>query len=149
MSDKFPPDLKLIRTGVKALILHQNKVLLVKEVIDGEIVYDFPGGGLEYGESLIQALKREVKEEIGLEVKVKGVVGAWSFIVKGSQTQAVLIGYQCSLKDTDNLTIDLSHNPAKNEHIVDTLWVDLDELITQGEKKYHLPSGMIKAVSQL
>lgn len=51
------------RVSVKAKIKQGDKVLLVKE--DGK-KWDLPGGGIEHGETIAEALKRELKEEIGL-----------------------------------------------------------------------------------
>lgn len=55
------------RTSVKALILNEtrDKFLIVKED-NGK--WDFPGGGMDYGESPKDCLKRELMEEMGLEV---------------------------------------------------------------------------------
>ena len=62
-----------LRPGVKALIVNQGKILMVKERIEGRIIHDFPGGGVDYGEDLKKALKREVFEEIGLEIKIEKI----------------------------------------------------------------------------
>lgn len=52
------------RVSAKALIVDdQNRFLLAKEP-DGK--WDLPGGGLEFGENAQTAIKREVKEEVGL-----------------------------------------------------------------------------------
>lgn len=52
------------RVSVKALIEDKdNRFLLAKET-DG--TWDFPGGGLEFGEDIQTALQREVQEELGL-----------------------------------------------------------------------------------
>ena len=55
------------RISVKALILDatREKFLVVLEE-SGK--WDFPGDGLEYEESVEQCLKREIREEMGLEV---------------------------------------------------------------------------------
>ena len=54
----------LYRVSVKALIIHKDKILLVKEWDDEW--WSFPGGGIEHGESIQQALYREISEELAI-----------------------------------------------------------------------------------
>ena len=52
---------------VKGIVVFKQKVLLMKRVrpsSDGLGYWELPGGGLEYGETPNEALKRELKEEI-------------------------------------------------------------------------------------
>lgn len=60
-------DSSLYRLSVKALIFHDNKILLTREKDDEW--WSVPGGGVDYGESLAQALRREVNEELGVPIK--------------------------------------------------------------------------------
>ena len=57
-------DEKAIR--VKGLFINSNNEILLSCCED---VYQFPGGHLEFGESLEDALKREVKEELGIKLE--------------------------------------------------------------------------------
>jgi ADP-ribose pyrophosphatase YjhB (NUDIX family) len=55
----------LFRVTLKAVILNkQGQVLVVKE--RGRDWWDIPGGGIEHGETVKQALARELKEEVSL-----------------------------------------------------------------------------------
>jgi 8-oxo-dGTP diphosphatase len=62
--------------GVSGLIIHDRKVLLIRR---GKEPYkdhwSLPGGGVELGQRLRDAVKREVWEETGLEVEVGLVAG--------------------------------------------------------------------------
>jgi|TARA_B100001094_G_C18190390_1_gene806787 ADP-ribose pyrophosphatase YjhB (NUDIX family) len=53
---------------VYGLIVESGSILLSKELIMGEEVFKFPGGGLEYGEGLIEGLNREFEEEMGQRI---------------------------------------------------------------------------------
>jgi len=54
----------LYRLAVKAFVLHDGKLLLVREKDDEW--WNFPGGGIDYGETIAEALPRELAEELGV-----------------------------------------------------------------------------------
>ena len=62
---EVPASELVIRPSVYAVIIRDDKVLLVHQW-DG---FDFPGGGIDPGEDMREALVREVGEETGLEVQ--------------------------------------------------------------------------------
>lgn len=61
-------EINAIVTRVKVLMCNSNKEILLG-YCDG--VYQFPGGHVEEGEALIEAVKREVREETGIELNAK------------------------------------------------------------------------------
>jgi len=62
--------------AVSAAIFRNGKVLLVRRARSpGKGFYSFPGGRVEFGESLHQALAREVDEETGLQIDIVGLAG--------------------------------------------------------------------------
>ncbi len=54
------------RVSVKALILDDKKRFLLTKESDG--VWEMPGGGLDFGESIRECLIRELREETGFEI---------------------------------------------------------------------------------
>jgi 8-oxo-dGTP diphosphatase len=58
------------RVRVAALLLIEGKVLLVRHLKDGRRYHLLPGGGVERGESLAEALRREIAEETGLVAEI-------------------------------------------------------------------------------
>ncbi|QOI40490.1 NUDIX hydrolase (plasmid) [Leptospira interrogans serovar Bataviae] len=61
---------KGLRVRVAALIENsQNEVLLIQQKKKDSYYWLLPGGGIEFGESAEDALKRELKEELSLEMK--------------------------------------------------------------------------------
>lgn len=76
---------------IKILIRHKNKVLILRHK-DG--IYDFPGGQLEFRESLEEGLKREIKEELDYDFNVKPeLIHVWNYISRDRQRHSVMIYY--------------------------------------------------------
>jgi ADP-ribose pyrophosphatase YjhB (NUDIX family) len=50
------------------LINERKHVLVADEMIHGQFITKFPGGGLEFGEGTLDCLRREFKEETGVEI---------------------------------------------------------------------------------
>ena len=66
-----------LRVSVNAFILDDaGRVLLQRRSDNGN--WNLPGGGLELGERLSEALNREVREETGLEVEILRYIGVYS-----------------------------------------------------------------------
>lgn len=62
--------------AVSAAIFRDGKILLVRRTREpSRGIYTFPGGRVEFGESLIEALAREVREETGLIIDIVGLAG--------------------------------------------------------------------------
>ncbi len=60
---------KGLRVRVAGLVQDsKGKILLVQQKKKGKSYWLLPGGGIEFGESAVEALKREFKEELDLEV---------------------------------------------------------------------------------
>ncbi len=85
-----------IRIGVGAVVFRGEEVLLVKRgkpPFKGH--WSIPGGGLEFGERLEDAARREVMEETGLEIEITGLIGAFEAMPEdiGQLTHVVMIDY--------------------------------------------------------
>jgi mutator protein MutT len=71
------------RLGVGGVVIHRDKVLLVnRKRPPSQGLWAIPGGKVEAGESLQQAVARELAEECGIEVEVGEVVHQFELIDK-------------------------------------------------------------------
>ncbi len=92
-----------IHVVVKAVIVSNNKILIVKRSDDDELgagTWEFPGGKIEFEEEIEAALIREVEEETGLAVTVKRILYATSFFTKPDR-KVVLMTYLCQSPSSD------------------------------------------------
>lgn len=110
--------------GVGAIIMRGGKMMIVKRANEpAKGLWSVPGGVVELGEHLHDAIKREVREETGLEVDIERLVDAVDNIVFDEQGQVhyhyVLLDYLCrprggALKAADD--------------VLEIRWVTLDAL---------------------
>lgn len=120
------PTKSIFQIATKAIIVNEDgKILIIKKTIEentddaSQNLYDIPGGRLEYGEKLEQALQREIKEEVGLEVVINKLLSANSFI-RPDQLQLTIITYLCFCKEKDCR--------LSNEHS-DFFWIKFNDLL--------------------
>jgi mutator protein MutT len=66
---KIPKEKFSTRVSGYAILIHEGKMLLVNLRSNGK--WFFPGGKVEIGEKIEDAIKREVKEEAGIEIEVE------------------------------------------------------------------------------
>jgi 8-oxo-dGTP diphosphatase len=92
--------------GVGALIVQDGKVLLAKRgkpPLQGD--WTLPGGLVETGETLVDAVKREVLEETALSIDIGDVAGVFDRIYPDAEGKVeyhyVLIDYLCSVARGD------------------------------------------------
>lgn len=114
MSEKVVP-------AVKALIEKDGKILVLKTEASGEVYHVLPGGKIEYGEDSIQALEREIEQEISCSIEVGDPVGMYHFFQgsKNEGDQVLLTVFEGKIGDQE---IDISDNPA-DENIVESIWM--------------------------
>ncbi len=65
--------------GVAGVLEREGRLLVIRRSAQVEApgAWCFPGGAVEAGESLAEALVREIREEVGLEVEAVGELGRW------------------------------------------------------------------------
>jgi ADP-ribose pyrophosphatase YjhB (NUDIX family) len=77
LNDPAAPKANSIVPAVSAIVTdNDGRILLIQRTDNG--YWSIPGGGLEPGESLRQAVAREVHEETGMRCEATGLVGIYS-----------------------------------------------------------------------
>ncbi len=111
----------LFNIRVYALIVKNNRLLISEEEHGGVFLRKFPGGGLHFGEGVVQALHRELKEELNADVETARLLCVTEdFVVSflNNQQQVVGVHYLVDLKQ--DFSGDLLNNiyvELENGHI--------------------------------
>lgn len=63
-----------MRIRAAAILIHNNSLALMERHRDGLHYFSFPGGGVDDGETPEQAVVRETREELGVDVRVARLV---------------------------------------------------------------------------
>jgi 8-oxo-dGTP diphosphatase len=90
--------MKRIYPALKAIIVKNGKVLILKRSSSEDVFkeeWDIPGGKIEFGENPEKSLKREVKEEAGIKVKIVRPLRIWTFFKDKNRTQVIGITFLC------------------------------------------------------
>ncbi|RCX23565.1 8-oxo-dGTP diphosphatase [Fontibacillus phaseoli] len=91
---------------VYALITSPDKrrVLMVQNR-DNRNTWTLPGGTVEPGETLVQALRREVKEEAGIEIEVHGVMAVNEVVFSEKEEHFVLLTFRAEMTGGREVTM--------------------------------------------
>jgi ADP-ribose pyrophosphatase YjhB (NUDIX family) len=114
------------------LINEQREILLTDEQEKGYRFTKFPGGGLEFGEGLTEALKREFIEECNTEIEVLSHFYTTDFFVKSAFNDSQIISVYYFVRNTSTLNVSIKTELYDFEGYGDSLqsfrWKKLDEL---------------------
>ncbi len=123
------------RFGVRALI-QKNGLFAMQQSKTGE--YKIPGGGIDAGESIKQALVREVQEETGLVIKPASIKELGEILemrrdIFDEKTKYIAhsLHYSCEVEDEIVETSMTESEKAKGFHLA---WADIDTVIETNER---------------
>lgn len=105
---------------VRALIIRNRKILVCKSGVSN--YFFLPGGHIEFGETMQEALSRELSEEMGAKVVKARFIGGVEnlFIQNGVKKHEISFAFQ--------VKIDIDTVISKEEHISFS-WLAMDEFI--------------------
>ena len=107
--------------AVSAAIFRDDEILLVRRARSpAKGFYSFPGGRVEFGETLHEALHREIDEETALQIQIVGLAG-WREVVPGTSGG----GHYLILSFAARW---ISGEPVLNDELDDFRWLKPDAI---------------------
>lgn len=133
-----------IRSMVMGIVLRDNKLLLTEHFSKVYPFYRCIGGGIEFYEKSIDAIKREFKEEIDEEIVIDKYLGIAEelFVHKGNRGHEMIQLYKVSLNNSDIK----DEYPILDGDVV-AKWIDVKDIISG--KKIVFPELIVDYVKEL
>lgn len=107
----------------RGLIVHEDKLLVVKHTKESDF-YALPGGKLEVGENPLECMIREIKEELGVEVKDPKLAYVHRFETKEGQEN---LEFFFLIKEGESFVDLTSNNRTHAFEISEIRWIGADE----------------------
>ena len=99
---------------------YEDKILMVREIKEGRIVWNQPVGHLDPGETLTEAAIRETWEETGLKVELVGLIGTYLWQVNSDRAALRF----CFLAKSETFEV----APVHETEIMSAEWVTREQL---------------------
>lgn len=134
------------------LINEQQEVLLTDEEVKGYRFTKFPGGGVEFGEGLTEALKREFIEECNTEVEVIDHFYTTDFFVKSAFNDSQIISVYYMVKSLGKLNFNTKVNlfdfDGEGDNLQSFRWKKLSDLKAE-EVTFPIDQYVVELLKQL
>jgi ADP-ribose pyrophosphatase YjhB (NUDIX family) len=119
---------------VYGIWLKGDKILVSNENIDGFKMLKLPGGGLEFGEGPLDCVKREFREELGIDVEVIRLVHtSESFIQSAFRKEDQVIAIHYLVRSADTIRSMQTAQPTRlggvNYHTFE--WRELNKVLIE------------------
>ena len=134
-----------IRVGVSAAIVRDGHLLLIEFDTTGRdssgVHFNFPGGGVEPGESLREALSREAREEACADIEIGPLLHVFEYVPsqcgeKYGSAPALGLLFRCALRPGCEPRMPV----VPDAYQTGVRWVPLDELANLPARKPLLPT---------
>lgn len=112
---------------VAAIVEREGRFLLVEEEADGQFVFNQPAGHLDEGESLVNAVVRETREETAWHVEPTALIGIYRWVKPDTDITFLRFCFAARA---------LSHDPGAplDKEIVRAVWLTAQEVEALGDR---------------
>jgi len=137
-----------LRSRVNGILIEDGQILMAKHQMGKDkIFWSVPGGGMKFGTNALENLKREFKEETGLEVEILNYL----FVHEYLDPPLHAMEHFFEVKRTGGKLL-LGSDPEleeKNQILLDLVWMDLDQLKNIPKVSLHQVFWGIKSLPDL
>lgn len=112
------------KISLRAIIVNNNKILLNRDKDDVD-TWELPGGRLRINESPEEGIRREILEELGVEINLGPVVYVEQFKQTRTKEPSFMVTYHTTLKETDKKF------EFRDGEIAEVKWITKKELMNQ------------------
>lgn len=125
------------------IMIHNGKVLVHRKV--NSDYYALIGGRVEIGESSEDTIKREIKEELGKDIKITEYISTIEnfFEIKGSKYYEIMFVYGIEFINEEDKKIDYVMRNIEGKDYLQYEWIELDRI-----EEYKLLPKVLKEVLQ-
>jgi len=106
---------------VTAAIIEKDGEILLTKRLDGvhrEGKWEFPGGKVNIGENPRETIKREIREELGIDIEADSIFEISSHVYEDADKQVILMAFNCDFKGGD----------IEKKEVADYVWVKPEEM---------------------
>ncbi|MFA6058340.1 MAG: NUDIX hydrolase [Taibaiella sp.] len=134
--------MKRFNVRVYGLYITDNMVMVCAEMIQGQQIIKFPGGGLEYGEGTIDCLKREFMEEMQIEIEVLSHYYTTDYFQPSAYDDSQVISIYYIVRPLKSLILPFKNEREHfylaeiNDDLLQMIGLPIDKLVAQKMLKY-------------
>jgi len=137
---------------IYGILIHEGKVLLSDERYKGREFTKFPGGGLKFGEGIIDCLKREFKEELNINIEVGELIYLTDYFITSAfdiEDQLISIYYFVNTEEVDQIvTSDIPFNFQNSESKTEVYrWRKISQL-TKKEMTFPIDKHVVDLIDK-
>ncbi len=114
------------KVGVIGLITHEDHLLLTRRAVEPEKgKWSLPGGYMDAGEMPEETLRRELREELALEVEINHLLEIFPMVVGNQPSRGLVLVYCATPADGQRRALTCS------DDVCEATWFTVDNLPTE------------------
>ena len=111
-----------------AVVIHNNKVLLIHRIKNGEEYYVFPGGAVENNETIEETVLRELKEETSIKASIDKLIYTWKSDKSDHKQYYYLCKYISGEPEIGKDSMEAMRMEKRMNDFYEPVWIQINNL---------------------